>query len=151
MTPDEAIAFVEEHGVVLESASLRGLPCLVEEIAGVALGGRWWAHPRGREIFALTRAVRDSQAVATCRLIEGKITFVHARCWPALARVGDRLPVAHLARIREIHAAHGRHRVEEQRFPDWLPLQAIAAARDLTPAQARATLALPSFLYGQPL
>ncbi|MBO9663817.1 hypothetical protein [Dokdonella sp.] len=149
MTPDEAIAFVEEHGIVLESASLHALPCLVEAIAGETLGGRWWAHPRGREIFALTRAVRASTAIATCRLVEGRITFVHARCWPALARIGGGLPGTGLARIGEIHTAQGRHRVEERRFPDWLPAQAVASARDLTPDEARATLALPSFLYGQ--
>lgn len=148
MTPDEALAFVERHGVVLESASLHAMPCLVEAVAGAALGGRWWAHPRGREIFALTRAVRDSPAVATCRLVEGRITFVHARCWPALACVGSRLGTTNLARIREIHSARGRHRIEEEPFPDWLPAAAIAAAQDLTQAQARATLPIPSFLYG---
>lgn len=145
MTPDEALAFVERHGVVLESASLQAIPCLADVIAGEKLRGRWWAHPRGREIFALTRAVRDAPTIATCRLVEGKVTFVHARCWPALARVGESLPAARLARIREIHTQRGRHRIEYAAFPGWLPAQAVAAARHLTQDEARATLAIPSY------
>lgn len=39
----------------------------------------------GREIFGLTRVVRRSPEIVTCRLVDEKITYVHRRLWPALA------------------------------------------------------------------
>jgi hypothetical protein len=57
--------FVRVHGVVLESAA-GPAPSLAAAIAGGPIHGSWWAHVRGREIFALTRAVRDSSDVLVC-------------------------------------------------------------------------------------
>ncbi len=51
--------FVERHGVVLESARHATIPSLAEAIAGEPLKRGWWSHPKGRTIFAATRAVRD--------------------------------------------------------------------------------------------
>jgi hypothetical protein len=34
------------------------VPSLAEPIAGGPLRGHWWFHPKSREIFATTRAVR---------------------------------------------------------------------------------------------
>jgi hypothetical protein len=50
MTPNQAIAFVREHGVVLESG--RGpVPSLAEAVAQGPLKGSWWSHPpTGRHI-----------------------------------------------------------------------------------------------------
>jgi hypothetical protein len=42
---------------------------------------------RGREIFRVLYAVSESPDVLVCRLVNGNITFVHRRLWPALARV----------------------------------------------------------------
>ncbi len=65
MTPRQAIAVVRKHGVVLEAAA-GPVPSLAHAVAGEPLRGNWWAHPRSREIFALTRAVRDSDEVLVC-------------------------------------------------------------------------------------
>jgi hypothetical protein len=131
MTSRQALAFVRRHGVVLEAA--RGpVPSLAEAVAGEPVRGNWWSHPKSHEIFAATRAVRDSEEVLVCRLIEGKITFVHARLWPALVRVAGRLPVGHLSQVTEIHTSSGRHVRKEVRFPDWVPLSVRAAARTLS-------------------
>ena len=79
-TADEAIEFVKEHGVVLEAA--RGpVPSLVEAIIGASVRGSWWGHHRAHEIFQLTRAMRSSPDVLVCRLVDGKITYVHRRLW----------------------------------------------------------------------
>jgi hypothetical protein len=48
----------------------------------------------------VTRAVRDSDDVLVCRLIKGKITFVHRRLWPALVRAAGRLPSVRLRCVR---------------------------------------------------
>ena len=62
VTTRQALAFVRKHGVVLEAA--RGpVPSLADAVAGRPIRGGWWAHPKGPLIFAITRAVRDSDHV----------------------------------------------------------------------------------------
>jgi len=140
ITASQALAFIREHGVVLESA--RGpVPSLAQFIAGEPVRGSWWSHPKGREIFAVTRAVRDCEDVLVCRLIDGKITFVHRRLWPALVRVADRLPSVHLSQLREVHTSSGRHVTTEVPFPDWVPSDVRAAARTVSEAAALAAFA----------
>lgn len=140
MTAHQALAFIRKRGVVLEAA--QGLaPSLAEVIAGEPVRGSWWSHPKSREIFAVTRAIRDSDDVLVCRLVKGKITFVHRRMWPALVRVASRLPPDRLSRLREVHTASGRHTTQEVPFPDWVPPSARAAARSLSEEAARAELA----------
>src|SRR5262249_22122437 len=120
MTARQALAFVKKHGVVLESA--RGpVPSLAEAVAGRPIRGGWWAHPKGQEIFALTRAIRDSGAALVCRLVDGKITYVHRRLWPALVRNAGRYPKKHLARVSETHSRSGRHITIEVPYPKWVP------------------------------
>jgi hypothetical protein len=147
MTPTQALTFVERQGIVLEAARHRTVACLADAIAGEAIRGSWWAHPRSREIFAVTRALRESSELLVCRLVDGKISFVHARCWPALIKLSARLPIASLARVREVHGENGRHRVEQTPFPQWVPRDTTAAARHLTAADAIATLGPLSFLF----
>ena len=92
MTLRQALAFIRKHGVVLEAAQ-GPVPSVAEAIAGGPVRGSWWAHPNGHEIFAVTRAIRDSDEVLVCRLIKGNITFVHRRLWPALVRAAGRLRI----------------------------------------------------------
>jgi hypothetical protein len=135
MTPAEALAFVTAEGVVLE-AGTGPVASLVEVVAGGPIRGSWWAHPRGRQIFAVTRAIRDCPDVLVCRLVGGKITYVHRRLWPALVRVANRFPVAHLAQIHEVHTPSGKHVTEETPFPDWVSDALAAQARKLGEKQA---------------
>ncbi len=119
MTARDAIAFVKLHGIVLESA--RGpVPNLAEEIAGERIRGGWWGHAKGHDIFAATRAVRTSPDVLVCRLLGGKVTYIHRRLWPALIRLADKLDTTLLAAIREEHTASGSHQVVETPFPQWV-------------------------------
>ena len=131
-----AIQFIRRHGVVLESA--RGsVPALAVEIAGGPIPGSWWSHPRSRLIFALTRAVRESPDILTCRLIDEKVTFVHRRLWPSLVRLASVIDSDRLAAIREEHTAGGCHRRVETPYPEWVPGDILAAAKKLTEARAR--------------
>jgi hypothetical protein len=131
MTSRQALAFIRKHGVVLESAQ-GPLPSLAEVIAGGRVRGSWWSHPKSHEIFAVTRAIRDSDDVLVCRLLSGKVTFVHRRLWPALVRAAGRLPAGHLSQVREVHTSSGRHVTQEVPFPDWVPASFLAAARTLS-------------------
>ena len=130
MTAAEALTFVRTHGVVLESGS-GPVPSLASVIAGGPIRGSWWAHARSHEIFALTRAVRDCPDVLVCRLIDGKITYVHRRLWPALVRVSEQFPHEHLAQVTERHTASGRHVKDEVAFPGWVSGELSSAARQL--------------------
>jgi hypothetical protein len=139
MTPKQAVAFVQSHGIVLESA--RGpVPNLAEAVAGERIRGGWWKHPKGHDIFVATRIVRDSPAVLICRLVDGKVTYIHRRLWPALVRVAEKLKKKSLAAIHESHTASGRHRVVEQPFPSWVPADVNAAANRLSEEEALALL-----------
>jgi hypothetical protein len=141
-TPAQALAFVERHGIVLEAARRGAIPSLADAIAGESLAGNWWAHAQGKRIFAVTRAVREAADVLVCRVVDGKVSFVHARLWPALVRLAERFPRERLARLREVHGDDGRHRIEEIPFPDWFDAATLAAGRRLDEAAARATLAM---------
>ena len=142
LTPAQALDFIERHGVVCESAPRGAIPALAEAIAGESIRGNWWAHPKGRKIFALTRAVRDAAQVLVCRLIDGKISYVHERLWPALVRLADRFPRERLARVRETHTRSGKHLLEETPFPDWLPESIQKQASRLSDMDSAAQLKL---------
>jgi len=110
MTSRQALAYIRKHGVVLEAAT-GPVPSIAEVIAGEPVRGSWWSHPKSHEIFAVTRAIRDSDEVLVCRLIKGKVTFVHRRLWPALVRASGE-PVS----IRSPFAgARGTHEVGTSR------------------------------------
>ena len=141
MTPNQAIEFVREHGVVLESG--RGpVPSLAEAVARGPLKGSWWSHPKSKEIFALTRSVRDNDDVLVCRVVGGKVTFVHRRLWPALVRLADRLPRAHLGQINEEHTPTGRHIVRTVPYPDWVSAEASRLALKLSESEAIAQVGI---------
>jgi hypothetical protein len=139
MTPREAVAFVRKHGVVLESAQ-GPVPSLAEAIAGERIRGGWWSHSSSHRIFEVTRAVRDSERVLVCRAVQGKVTFVHQRLWPALVRLAPRLPKRSLARISEVHTPSGRHVVRSLAFPRWVPAAVRLRASRLSEAAARRAL-----------
>jgi hypothetical protein len=132
--------FVRQHGIVTESA--RGsVPSLAEAIAGSPIRGSWWSHPRADAIFQLSRTVRDHPDVLVCRVVRGKVTFVHRRLWSALVRLASVFPASALADVSEIHASSGKHIVRETPFPKWVPVEILSEAQKLTEAKARMSLA----------
>ena len=127
MDAHAALAFVREHGVVLVSAK-GPAPTLADAIAGEAIKGSWWGHPQGKRIFAVLEQVSADPDVLVCRLVEGKLTLVHSRLWPALAAAAPALAPARLSRVTQQHTAGGRHVNTETPFPDWLPAHASEQA-----------------------
>ncbi len=139
MTAQEALEFVRRRGIVLMSA--RGpVPSLAEAIAGGPIRGSWWAHPRSHLIYKLCETVSDSAEVVVCRLVDGKVTFVHRLAWPAVVRLSDRFPKERLAAVRQIHTEAGKHVVEETPFPRWVPQDVLEASRRLGETEAIAFL-----------
>ncbi len=139
MTPRQAIAFVRRHGVVLEAAA-GPVPSFAEAVAGGPVRGSWWGHPRNHEIFELIQTVRESHDVLVCRLVNGKITYVHRRLWAPLVRAARRFPRKRLAQVRELHTPSGRHVTEEVVFPKWVPREVAAEASRLSEEEAAVKL-----------
>jgi hypothetical protein len=136
---DDALAFVKEHGVVLVSAK-GSAPSLVEAIAGRPIKGSWWADPDARRIYAVLGVVTESEEVLVCRLVNGKLTLVHRRLWPALLRLAGRFPAGRLARVRQEHTARGHHINRETAFPQWLPAGVAEEAGTLAEEDALGVL-----------
>jgi len=136
---EDALSFVETNGIVLESAH-GPVPAFADFVAGERVT-RWWSHPKGRLIFALTRALRDSPDVLTCRFVDGKVTYIHRRLWPALVKLSGELETSNLGAIREEHLPGGKHELRVTEFPRWVPADVLAASKRLTQREARAMLA----------
>ena len=139
MTAEEAISFIQEHGVVLASAK-GPVPRLAEAIVKEPIKGSWWAHPRSHQIFAILQAVADSEDVLVCRLVNGKVTFIHRRLWPALVRAAKRFPSTQIAQVHEEHTASGRHVTREVPFPKWVPAEVVDQAQGISEKEALSAL-----------
>jgi hypothetical protein len=150
MTSEQAIAFVREHGVVLASAK-GPVPRLAEIIADEPIKGSWWGHPKSHEIYAVFQALSESSDILVCRLVDGKVTFVHRRLWPALIRVAAHFPAQQLSRVHEEHTAAGHHVNHEVAFPEWVPPEAITEARLLDEQEALKALGLWAEQPNKPL
>jgi hypothetical protein len=135
----DPLEFVARHGVVLASGK-GAVPSLAEAVAGGPIRGSWWGHPKGREIFSALSAVADSPDVLCFRLVDGKITFVHRRLWPAVARLAEELGTASVTAVRQEHTSSGAHRNVLTPFPKWVTPAVKAAAEKLSPDEARALL-----------
>jgi hypothetical protein len=135
MTPRKAAAFVRKHGVVLESAA-GPVPSVAAAIAGEPIRGSWWAHPLSHEIFELTQGIRNRDDILVCRLVDGKVTFVHRRLWPALVRAAEHFPKKRLAQVSEVHTKSGPHVAEELAYPEWVPSEVSTEARRLSKEEA---------------
>jgi hypothetical protein len=109
-------------------------------VAGEPIIGSWWAHPRGKAIFAALSELDDADDVRCFKLIGGKVTFVHRRMWPALVclATGGVLAAGQVASIRQEHLPSGDHRNVVTAFPDWVSDDVARAAAALSIDDARA-------------
>jgi hypothetical protein len=135
----DPLEFIARHGVVLASAK-GPVPNLAEAIAGEPIRGSWWGHPKGSEIFRGLGMVGDSPDVLCFRLVEGKVTFVHRRLWPALVRLASKLGKERLSVIRQEHTESGAHRNIVTPFPKWVPPDVKKAAQELSEREAQQQL-----------
>jgi hypothetical protein len=140
VSPKEGLAFVERYGVVLQAA--RGpVPNLAEAVAGAPIRGSWWGHPKGHEIFRVADSISESDQVLVCKLVEGKVTYVHRRLWPALVKLASRFQKGQLAKIWNEHTRTGAHRSRVRAFPAWVPDEVRREAEHLSMNEAEDILA----------
>ena len=79
------LAVLNLQGLLLLSDA--ALPSVTGLVAGEPVRGSWWAHPLGQAMFNAAGALEDHPDVTTAKLVNGKVTFVHRRLWPALVAV----------------------------------------------------------------
>ena len=60
---------------------------VVTLLTGEAFSKSWWSHPKGRLIFAVVTDLSEHRDVLFSKLINGKVTMVHRRLWPAFLSV----------------------------------------------------------------
>ena len=141
-TIDELARFVARHKVVTEAARCR-VPSLVHLMAPPPPlpRGSWWSWPGANRIYNRLGALRERDDVLVCRLVRGKVAYVHDTAWPALVRLRDAWPVDALDRVSDVHEASGRHASHRVPLSDWLPMTVAAAAHALDERAARVALA----------
>jgi hypothetical protein len=133
------MATLIRNGMLLQSAK-GPLPNVAELVAGAPIKGSWWGHPKSHAIFNTLASISDSPDVVRTRLVNGKVTLIHRRVWPALVRVADRFTPKQLAALHEEHTTSGAHRVHERPFPEWVPDDVRVAAGELSVEEAWAQL-----------
>ncbi len=135
------VEFVEEHGVVLASAK-GPVPSVAEAVAGEPIVGSWWSHPEAQVIFEALSEIDDSNDIRCFKLVDHKVTFVHRRRWPALAKLAQAgvLEAKRVASIQQEHMPTGEHRNFTTPYPDWVPEDVVAEAEALSVEDARAAL-----------
>jgi hypothetical protein len=140
LSPKQGLAFVKRHGVVLQAA--RGpVPVLAEAVVGGPIRGSWWAHPKNHEIFRVADAICESDDVLVCKLVEGKVTYVHRRLWAPFVKLAARFRKEQLAKIWSEHTRTGAHRSRKIAFPEWVPREVHQKAEGLSMADAEKILA----------
>ena len=74
------------------------------------------------------------------KLVDGKVTLVHRRIWPALVRLADQLGASRLAALHQEHTSSGAHRSTSTPFPDWVPADVMTEGASLRYEDAIAQL-----------
>jgi hypothetical protein len=135
------LEYVAKHGVVLASAK-GPVPSLAEQIAGEPIVGSWWSHPKGKIIFEVLSAIDENVDVRSFKLVDGKVTFVHRRLWPAIVRLAREgvLPAERTELVRQEHTRSGEHHNVKIPFPAWVEEDVSKAADQITVDAARAQL-----------
>ena len=132
--------FVAAKLVIFESAK-GPVPNLADWIAGERITGSWWSHPLSEEIFLATRAIRvQHEEVLVCRLVIGKITYVHRDLWAALYRLRHKIEAEPMAQILEAHDERGRHVTTTKNFSDFVPESLRFPEAALPESEAMTTL-----------
>jgi hypothetical protein len=81
-----ALAELERIGLLLQHDAV--LPSFTGVALGESIRGSWWTHPRANDLYDLLQVFRREAGGLSLKLVNGKLTFVAKRLWPALAAVG---------------------------------------------------------------
>lgn len=122
---------LERYGLLLQHD--RELPSVTLIVAGEPIRGSWWGHPLGHAIYDLLDGFGEQSGQLEAKLIDGKVTYVHRRLWPAFFALARHELEARLAKLPATTVALFRH--VESHGPiraDALPPALASAPRELT-------------------
>lgn len=139
MDAAQALSFVATQGVVLVSAK-GPVPRLTEAIVGQPIRGSWWSHRQSHYIFSVLQTVAKSPDVLVCRLVQGHVTLVHRRLWPAMVKLAGEFKPDQLTQVRQEHTLSGKHVNHLVQYPKWVPHEVLEEAKHLAESDARAQL-----------
>ena len=83
----ELLGRLQEFDLLLDTDSK--FPNVTALLAGEAVRGSWWTHPKAREIYRVASELRQHPDVLSIKLVSGKITFIHKPLWMAVYAVAQ--------------------------------------------------------------
>jgi hypothetical protein len=132
---NEVESALERYGLLLEHDKV--LPSVTSLVAGAPIAGSWWGHALGHQIYALLGQLEHGAGALSAKIVNGKVTYVHARLWPAFLAVAQAQPQARLTGlsrpVAELYASvqkHGLLRADSEHVPRALAI----APRELSKA-----------------
>jgi hypothetical protein len=81
-----ALGALERFGLLLQHDA--ALPSFTGIALGEPVHGSWWAHPRANDLYDLLQVFRVKAGGLSAKLVNGKLTFVAKRLWPAVVALG---------------------------------------------------------------
>src|SRR5258706_146898 len=82
---DEALHEIDRLGLLVMQG--RRIRSVIGILAGAPISSSWWSHPASHEMYLCLERIGGSPDVLVCRLIAGKVTYLHRRLWPAFLSV----------------------------------------------------------------
>ncbi len=82
---NDMLELIRSVGILLYTD--RAFPSLATTMIGAPVAGSWMTHPMANELYLLGRELERHREVLLVKLLSGKLTFVHARLWPALIAI----------------------------------------------------------------
>lgn len=123
--------FVADKQVVAESAKVCALTA-VGFMVRQEYAGSWWSLPEASRLYNALQIIRDNPSVLVCRLLAGRVTYVHENSWEPLLALENCLPDGALDRVVEHHLKSGKHEVLMLRPAEWAPVGIRQRAAHLT-------------------
>jgi len=135
---------LQNSGLLLESDAV--LPSVAGFVAHERIRGSWWGYPRGHDIFQANEQLAAHPDVIACKLISGKVTYVHKTLWLTREEIlrTDRLRQSRSAKSKapreaarelekrllvyseEIHTETGAHAKALETWEHWAKRRGLA-------------------------
>jgi hypothetical protein len=111
------------------------LPSFTTLVAGEPIAGSWWSHPLAHPIYELLQTFTARSGGLHTKLIDGKVTHVHRRLWPAFLVRVQHLDPARVHRLSPAaQALHERLREQPILRTDELRRSGFADSKQITKA-----------------
>ena len=118
----QLLNFVTSNQIVAESAKL-GCLTAIGFMVRQEFAGSWWSLPEASRLYNTLQRIRNHPRILVCRLLAGRVTYVHSDSWEPLLALENCLPEGALDRIVERHLRSGKHEVVKVSPAEWAPLE----------------------------